>query len=105
MAALRTPAEQGISDFSRWFTILSFLSLLPDVAEQHRVLRRRLAFLEAPPASSMTATRRCADQVTDPYRRGMLLTARALSRTARAWLHETLDASVHGRVLIDIAHP
>src|SRR5947209_4597504 len=42
---LREPAEHEITDFARWFTILAFLSLLPDVAEQHAVLRRRLAFL------------------------------------------------------------
>ena len=45
---LRKPADHEITDFTRFFTILAFLSLLPDVAEQHAVLRRRLEFLEEP---------------------------------------------------------
>jgi DNA-binding PadR family transcriptional regulator len=89
---LREPAEHEITDFSRWFTLLAFLSLLPDSAEQHAVLRRRLDFLEAP-ASFFYAgdTPLRAEQVSDPYRRGMLLTARAINRAERAWLHEVLD--------------
>jgi DNA-binding PadR family transcriptional regulator len=89
---LREPAEHEITDFARWFTILAFLSLLPDVAEQHAVLRRRLAFLEAPASFFYDGdTPLRAEQVADPYRRGMMLTARATSRAERAWLHETLD--------------
>ena len=30
------------------------------------------------------------EEITDPYRRGMLLTARATSRAERAWLREAL---------------
>ncbi|MEV4277531.1 PadR family transcriptional regulator [Actinoplanes xinjiangensis] len=90
---LREPAEHEITDFSRWFTILAFLSLLPEVPEQHAVLRRRLDFLEAAPVGFFydgdTPLR--ADQVSDPYRRGMLLTACTISRAERAWLHEALD--------------
>ncbi|WP_326693199.1 MULTISPECIES: PadR family transcriptional regulator [unclassified Streptomyces] len=89
---LREPAEHEITDFSRWFTILAFLSLLPDSAEQHAVLRRRLDFLETPASFFYDGdTPLRAEQVTDPYRRGMLLTARATSRAERAWLHEILD--------------
>lgn len=89
---LREPAEHEITDFSRWFTILAFLSLLPDSAEQHAVLRRRLDFLEAPASFFCDGdTPLRAEQVSDPYRRGMLLTARAISRAERAWLHEALD--------------
>ncbi|MGW1564088.1 helix-turn-helix transcriptional regulator [Streptomyces sp. NPDC002144] len=90
---LRDPAEHEITDFSRWFTILAFLSLLPDSAEQHAVLRRRLDFLEAPASFFYDGdTPLRAEQVSDPYRRGMLLTARAISRAERAWLHELLDS-------------
>ncbi|MFF5303349.1 PadR family transcriptional regulator [Streptomyces sp. NPDC013161] len=91
---LREPAEHELTDFSRWFTILAFLSLLPDSAEQHAVLRRRLDFLEAPASFFYDGdTPLRAEQVTDPYRRGMLLTARATSRAERAWLHEILDGA------------
>ncbi|MCX4885402.1 MULTISPECIES: PadR family transcriptional regulator [unclassified Streptomyces] len=89
---LRKPAEHEITDFSRWFVILAFLSLLPERAEQHAVLRRRLDFLEAPASFFYDGdTPLRAEQVTDPYRRGMMLTARATSRAERAWLHEVLD--------------
>lgn len=63
----------------------------PDVAEQHTVLRRRLAFLEAPASFVYDGDRPLrAEEVTDPYRRGLLLTARATSRAERAWLREVL---------------
>ncbi|GAA3150131.1 MULTISPECIES: PadR family transcriptional regulator [Nonomuraea] len=89
---LREPAEHDITDGSRFFTILAFLSLLPDPAERDAVLRRRLAFLEQPASFFHDGDRplRAAD-VADPYRRGMLVVAAATSRAERAWLHEVLD--------------
>jgi len=88
---LRDPVEHEITDGSRFFTILAFLSLLPDVADQHAVLRRRLAFLEEPASFFYAGDRPLrAEEVADPYRRGMLLVARATSRAERAWLHLTL---------------
>ena len=88
---LRQPAEREVTDFSRWFTILAFLSLLPDTAEQHAVLRRRLAFLETPASFFYDDERPLrAEQISDPYRRGMLLTARATSQAERAWIRDVL---------------
>ena len=88
---LRKPADHEITDQTRFATILSFLSLLPDVAEQHAVLRRRLTFLEEPASFFYDDERPLrAEEVTDPYRRGLLLTARATSRAERAWLREVL---------------
>ena len=95
---LREPADHEITDFTR-FTILAFLSQLSDVTEQHAVLRRRLDFLEEPASFFSDGDRPLrAEEVTDPYRRGMLLTARAISRSERAWLREVLgaDAPVPG---------
>lgn len=89
---LRGPAQHEITDHARFFTILAFLSLLPDVEEQHAVLHRRLEFLETPASFFYDGDRPLrAEEVADPYRRGMLLTARAMSRAERAWLHEILD--------------
>jgi DNA-binding PadR family transcriptional regulator len=89
---LRTPTELDITDGSRFFTILAFLSLLPDVADQHAVLRRRLAFLEQPASFFYEGDRPLRERdLTDPYRRGMLVIARATSKTERAWLHQVLD--------------
>src|ERR1044072_3935648 len=70
---LRKPADHEITDFTRFYVVLAFLSQLPDVAEQHAVLRRRLEFLEEP-ASFFYADERPlrAEEVADPYRRGMV---------------------------------
>lgn len=88
---LRTPADHEITDFTRFLTLLAFLSELPDVSEQHAVLRRRLAFLEAPASFFYDGGKPLrAEEVDDPYRRGILLTARAVSRTECAWLREVL---------------
>jgi hypothetical protein len=88
---LRRPAQHEITDFTRFFVVLTFLSRLPDVADQHVVLRRRLEFLEQPASFFYDADRPVrAEEVTDPYRRGMLLIARAISRAERSWLREVL---------------
>ncbi|MCX5243364.1 PadR family transcriptional regulator [Streptomyces prunicolor] len=88
---LRKPADHEITDFTRFYTVLSFLSHLPDIAEQHAVLRRRLAFLEEAVSFFYDGDRPLrAEEVADPYRRGLLLTARATSRAERAWLREVL---------------
>ncbi|MER5756948.1 PadR family transcriptional regulator [Streptomyces sp. NPDC002088] len=88
---LRKPADHEITDFTRFFTLLAFLSKLPDVSEQHAVLRRRLDFLEEPASFFYDGEKPLrAEEVADPYRRGLLLTARAISRSERAWLREVL---------------
>lgn len=104
---LRRPGEQEITDPTRFFTVLAFLSELPDAAERQAVLRRRLDFLEAPASffydGDGSPIR--AEDVADPYRRGMLLIARATSRAERAWLHELLDADPAGDPAGDPAAP
>lgn len=88
------PADHEITDASRFFTILAFLSLLPDVHDRHAVLRRRLDFLEAPASFFYDGERALrAEELPDPYRRGMLLIARATSSAERAWLHDMLDTT------------
>jgi len=88
---LRKPADHEITDFTRFFTLLAFLSKLPDVSEQHAVLRRRLDFLEKPASFFYDGEKPLrAEEVDDPYRRGVLLTARAISSAERNWLHEVL---------------
>ncbi|MFI6934338.1 PadR family transcriptional regulator [Streptomyces sp. NPDC050287] len=82
---LRKPADHEITDFTRFYVVLAFLSHLPDV------LRRRLEFLEEPASFFYDNERPLrAEEIADPYRRGMLLTARATSRAERTWLRETL---------------
>ncbi|MFL4909813.1 PadR family transcriptional regulator [Streptomyces sp. MMS24-I2-30] len=88
---LREPGQLEITDHARFMTILAFLSQLPDIEEQHAVLRRRLEFLEAPASFFYDGDRPLsAEEVADPYRRGMMLMARAISRAERAWLRQEL---------------
>jgi hypothetical protein len=55
------------------------------------VLRRRLEFLEEPASFFHDGDRLLsADDTDDPYRRGMLVIARATGRAERSWLRETL---------------
>ncbi|MGA5499358.1 PadR family transcriptional regulator [Streptomyces cinereoruber] len=88
---LRGTDGLDISDSTRYFTVLAFLSHLPNTAEQHAVLRRRLEFLEQPASFFHDGGRPLgADDTDDPYRRGMLIIARATSRAERSWLREAL---------------
>ncbi|GHF80338.1 PadR family transcriptional regulator [Streptomyces thermodiastaticus] len=88
---LREADGLDISDSTRYFTVLAFLSQLPDTAEQHAVLRRRLEFLEQPASFFHDGDSPLrAEDVDDLYRRGMLTIARATSEAERAWLREVL---------------
>jgi DNA-binding PadR family transcriptional regulator len=88
---LSEPAETEITDSGRFSVVLAFLSLLPIEAAQHAVLRRRLDFLQQPASFFYEGVRPVrAEEVADPYRRGMLLVARATSRAERTWLREVL---------------
>jgi len=90
---------------------MAFLSLLPGTADQHAVLRRRPEFLEEPASFFYHGGERplCAEEVADPYRRGMLLVARATSRAERGWLHEVLNDAApddaRGTRLANMPHP
>ncbi|MEU5580031.1 MULTISPECIES: PadR family transcriptional regulator [Streptomyces] len=88
---LRKPAEPFITDENRWFTLLTFLRHLPDPAAQADVLRRRLDFLREPSSFFYEGDRPLsANDVDDPFRRGVLRIARATSQEELAWLEETL---------------
>ncbi|MFF8769331.1 PadR family transcriptional regulator [Kitasatospora sp. NPDC015120] len=91
---LADPEETEISDQIRFFTVAAFLDRLDDPARQAAVLRRRLAFLEAPSSFFYDAGGRpvTAEQERNPFRRGMLLVARASGAAERAWLAETIAA-------------
>ncbi|MEU7001796.1 PadR family transcriptional regulator [Nonomuraea sp. NPDC046570] len=93
LSRLRDPADLDISDQTRFFALLTFLSALPDKADQARVLRRRLDFLEAPASFFYRDGKPVkAQDEPDPYRRGMLLIARASGKAERDWLRQHLDA-------------
>ncbi|MER5354043.1 PadR family transcriptional regulator [Kitasatospora sp. NPDC002551] len=89
---LRTPDELDVSDENRWFTVLAFLRHLDgEPAAQAAVLRRRLAFLSEPASFFYDGDRPMgAEDVADPFRRGMLLIARATTTAELDWLRATL---------------
>ncbi|MFI1508370.1 PadR family transcriptional regulator [Streptomyces sp. NPDC020597] len=90
---LAEPDRRDITDENRWFTVLAFLRHLDDSAAQAAVLRRRLAFLEEPASFFYDGDRPLrAEELTDPFRRGILTIARATSRAELAWLRETLGS-------------
>jgi DNA-binding PadR family transcriptional regulator len=90
---LAEPAPRDITDENRWFTVLAFLRHLDDVSAQVAVLRRRLAFLEEPSSFFHAGDRPLsAEEVDDPFRRGVLTIARATSRAELSWLRETIES-------------
>ncbi|MGW7209905.1 PadR family transcriptional regulator [Streptomyces sp. NPDC054837] len=93
---LAEPVQRDITDENRWFTLLAFLRHLDDAAPQAVVLRRRLAFLEEPASFFYEGDRPLrAEELDDPFRRGILTIARATSQAELTWLRDTL-ASLDG---------
>lgn len=92
---LRGASGHDITDGSRFFVLLTFLSLLPEETERNAVLRRRLEYLEQPASFFYDGDKalRAAD-LADPYRRGILLSARATNRAERTWIREMLTGTV-----------
>lgn len=90
---LAEPSQRDITDENRWFTVLAFLRHLDDPAAQSAVLRRRLAFLEKPTSFFYDGDRALrAEELDDPFRRGILTIARATTRTELTWLRATMDS-------------
>ncbi|MER6471232.1 PadR family transcriptional regulator [Streptomyces collinus] len=90
---LADPGEREITDENQWFTLLAFLRHLEDPAAQAAVLRRRLAFLQEPASFFYDGDRPlAAEDLDDPFRRGVLTIARATSRAELAWLRDTLTS-------------
>ncbi|MFI8965478.1 PadR family transcriptional regulator [Streptomyces sp. NPDC053493] len=88
---LAEPEGPDVTDENRWFTLLAFLRHLDEPAAQAAVLRRRLAFLEEPASFFYDADRPLrAEELTDPFRRGILTVARATTTAELAWLRATL---------------
>ena len=90
---LAEPDRRDITDENRWFTVLAFLRHLDDPAAQAAVLRRRLAFLDEPASFFDEGDRPLrAEELDDPFRRGLLTVARATSRAELTWLRETIGS-------------
>ncbi|MEU1284077.1 PadR family transcriptional regulator [Kitasatospora sp. NPDC005856] len=89
---LADPEQAEITDQIRFFTVTAFLHHLADPPRQAAVLRRRLGFLDAPSSFFYDGTGQpvTAEREPNPFRRGMLLVARASTAAERAWLSETI---------------
>ncbi|MER0443908.1 PadR family transcriptional regulator [Streptomyces sp. Edi4] len=88
---LAAPDRLDITDENRWFTVLAFLRHLSAPSDQAAVLRRRLAFLEEPASFFYDGERPIsAEELDDPFRRGILTIARATSAAELKWLRATL---------------
>jgi DNA-binding PadR family transcriptional regulator len=88
---LSEPTQTEITDGGSFFTLLAFLSQVPDPQRQAAVLRRRLDFLTRPGSFfSRSGTPVRIKEEEDRYRKGMLIMARAAQRAERAWLEEAL---------------
>lgn len=73
--------------------MLAFLRHLDAPGPQAAVLRRRLAFLEEPASFFYDGDQPLrAEDLDDPFRRGILTIARATSRAELAWLRATIDS-------------
>jgi DNA-binding PadR family transcriptional regulator len=88
---LAEPAEVEITDRNSFTVLLAFLGHLPDPGAQARVLRRRLDFYEQPSSFFYDDGRPMrAEEMSDRFRRGLLLTARATARADVRWLRDTI---------------
>ncbi|MFF4229380.1 PadR family transcriptional regulator [Streptomyces sp. NPDC001820] len=95
---LAEPAQGDITDENRWFTLLAFLRHLENGEAQAGVLRRRLAFLEEPASFFYDGERPLrAEELDDPFRRGILTIARATSDAELKWLRTTINSIAPGR--------
>lgn len=89
---LREATGPDVACTPRFMKVLAFLSRLPDPRERRTVLLRRLAVLDTPPSffTSPEGRPQRLGGEEDPYRRGMLLTARAARNAELEWLREEL---------------
>lgn len=88
---LRSASAGDVSDLGKFMVVLAFLSQLPDINDQHDVLRRRLQFLEAPASffyDNGRPLRRA--EIQDVYRKGMLTIGQAASRAEITWIRQSL---------------
>ncbi|MCF2706997.1 PadR family transcriptional regulator [Arcanobacterium haemolyticum] len=89
---LRHAHGHDITDLSRWFVVLAFLSFLPSDDERRDVLRRRLEYVTQPSSFFYAnGTPLTSRDVDDPYRRGIMTTAKATRQAETRWLRQQLE--------------
>jgi DNA-binding PadR family transcriptional regulator len=88
---LAEPAPVDITDRNSFPVLLAFLGQLADPADLLRILRLRLNFCERPASFFYEHGRPMrADEMSDRFRRGMLITAAAARRAEVQWLRAVI---------------
>lgn len=88
-----------VSDSSRWTVVLTFLSVVPGVEQQHEVLRKRYDYLMSANVHYFyCASGRGleADEIEDPYRKGLLAIHEAELQAELQWLEGELQPTHSG---------
>ncbi|WP_033492956.1 PadR family transcriptional regulator [Bifidobacterium biavatii] len=83
----------NITDFTRWTVILTFLSVVPDQADRNAVLRRRYDYLSRGDVHYFycdAGNPLSAEQIKDPYRRGIIAVHDAELAAELDWLRGQL---------------
>lgn len=91
---LRATSGANVTDLGRFLVVLAFLSQLPDIEDQHEVLRRRLRFLETPASffyEDGHPLRKA--EIQDVYRQGMLAIGKAASRAEIIWIRQIVGVA------------
>ncbi|QSB06774.1 PadR family transcriptional regulator [Natronoglycomyces albus] len=90
---LRDPKPVFITDDNRWYVLLAFLRHLDNPREQALVLQKRLAFLSTPAVLFMDEHGRAqdAEDITDPFRLGLLSIHRSSNHAEHRWLEKTIE--------------
>lgn len=81
-----------ITNPANWFVVLSFLHHLPDKVDRDAVLRRRYDYLNERHIGFFASGGHVltAKEIDDPYRRGVIVSAKATRTAELAWLREML---------------
>ncbi|OZG65972.1 PadR family transcriptional regulator [Bifidobacterium eulemuris] len=89
---LREARGVDITSPVNWFVVLAFLRHLPDKGERDAVLRRRYDYLAAGRIGFFEQGEHVltSREIDDPYRRGVMVSAKATRETELAWLRDML---------------
>ncbi|MBT1161161.1 MULTISPECIES: PadR family transcriptional regulator [Bifidobacterium] len=93
IAELKNASGFDVSDFTRWMVVLTFLSVIPDKADRDAVLRRRYDLLSRGDVHFFycdAGNPLSFDQITDPYRRGIIAVHDAQIAAELDWLRSML---------------
>ena len=83
-----------LTDFTRWTVVLTFLSVVPDKTDRDAVLRRRYDLLNGHDVHFFycdAGNPLSAEQIDDPYRKGIITVHDAQIAAELEWLRSMLE--------------